>query len=184
MMIKKTILFTFVTFFVLVFSGSYANNNEKKINWMTIEEALKANETNPKKIFIDIYTDWCGWCKRLDANTFSNAQIIDYVNKNFHPVKLNAEQSEPIVFRGVTYENPRPGQSRSAHNFAIAITQGRLSYPSLAFMDENLNLITAVPGFKTPQQLEPWLAYITQEVYKTNPNFNEFSESFKGSISE
>ena len=147
-----------------------------------MEEALKANETSPKKIFINIYTDWCGWCKRLDANTFSHPEIIDYVNSNFHPVKLNAEQSEPIVFRGVTYENPRPGQPRSAHNFAIAITQGRLSYPSLAFMDGNLNLIISVPGFKTPQQLEPWLAYISQEVYKTNPDFNQFSETFKGSL--
>jgi len=181
-MIKKAFIVLFVTSSIFVFSSTFGNNPEKKIKWMSIEEAIKANETTPKKIFFDIYTDWCGWCKRMESITFSNPQIIDYINANFHPVKLNAEQSEPIVFRGVTYENSRPGQARSAHNFAIAVTQGRLSYPTIAFLDENLNLIISVPGFKTPQQLEPWLAFISQEVYKTNPNFNEFAESFKGTI--
>ncbi len=180
MKIKTYLLAVSVAIFVV--SDNYANSGEKKIIWMSIEEALKANETNPKKIFIDIYTDWCGWCKKLDANTFSHPEIVDYINANFHAVKLNAEQSAPIVFKGVTYENSRPGQPRSAHNFASAIMQGRLGYPSLAFMDENLNLITTVPGFKTPQQLEPWLAYINQEAYKTTPNFNQFSATFKGSI--
>ncbi len=177
----KTFLFVAVIA-ILSQSNGQANSGEKKIKWMSMEEALKANQTKPKKIFIDIYTDWCGWCKRLDANTFSHPQIIDYINDKFYAVKLNAEQSEPIVFKGTTFENPKPGQARSAHNFAIAITQGRLSYPSLAFIDQNLNLITAVPGYKTPQQLEPWLTFIYQEVYKTTPNFNQFSESFKGTI--
>jgi len=179
-MLKKISLLIVFASFSVVFSNSIANNNEKKINWVTIEEALELNEANPKKIFVDIYTDWCGWCKRLDANTFSNPVIIDYVNDNFYPVKLNAEQSEPIVFRGVTFENPKPGQRRSAHNFAIAITQGRLSYPSLAFIDENLNVIIALPGYKTPTQLEPWLVFISQEVYKDNPNYNDFAETFQG----
>ena len=47
----------------------------QKINWMSMEEALAAQEKQPKKIFMDVYTTWCGPCKLLDRNTFSDAQV-------------------------------------------------------------------------------------------------------------
>lgn len=157
---------------------------EAKINWLTIEEAQELHKKNPKKIFVDIYTDWCSWCKRMDAETFTHPVIVDYINKNFYAVKLNAEQTEPIVFKGVKYENERASQRRGAHNFAIAILQGRLSYPSVAFFDENLSLIYALPGFRNAQRMEPILVFFNEDVYKTNPNLDEFTASFQGRVTQ
>ena len=54
-----------------------AQDNAQKIKWMTFEEAVKLNETTPKKIFIDVYTDWCGWCKRMDQTTFRNEEVVN-----------------------------------------------------------------------------------------------------------
>ena len=78
-------------------------NENKEIEWMTITEAEKAAKKKPKKIMIDVYTDWCGWCKRMDASTFKNPVVASYVNKNYYAVKLNAERADSILFRGKNY---------------------------------------------------------------------------------
>ncbi len=157
-------------------------NKEGGINWISMEKAEQLVKENPKKVFIDIYTDWCGWCKRMDANTFSHPHIARYINDNFYAVKLNAEQSEPITFRGVEYVNENPDTRRSSHNFAVAILQGRMSYPSVAFFDEELNLITALPGYREPKQFEPILAFFNEDVFLSNPNLDEFIENFESKI--
>src|SRR3954463_14417926 len=79
------------------------SQDAKEIHWMTFKEALAKNEKAPKKIFIDVYTDWCGWCKKMDASTFTNDSIIQYMNKNFYAVKLDAETKDTIKYKGVDY---------------------------------------------------------------------------------
>ncbi len=179
-MIKTIIIFVSIFVFHL---NAFPHGNEKaQINWVSIEEAEKLAKQNPKKIFVDVYTDWCGWCKRMEANTFSHPYIIEYINKNFYAVKLNAEQEEPITFRGVEYINENPGERRSSHNFARALLQGRMSYPSVAFFDEELNLITALPGYRDPKAFEPILVFFNDDVFIEEPNLDEFISSFEGQI--
>src|SRR3954470_16372167 len=48
------------------------------LNWNQVQEKMK---TQPKKVWVDIYTDWCGWCKKMDATTFTNKELIKYMNK-------------------------------------------------------------------------------------------------------
>ncbi|MFT6716831.1 MAG: thiol:disulfide interchange protein, partial [Saprospiraceae bacterium] len=60
------------------------------IKWLTMEQAYKASRTLDKPIFIDVYTSWCGWCKRMDQTTFRDPVVANYINTNFYPVKFNA----------------------------------------------------------------------------------------------
>jgi thioredoxin-related protein len=180
-MTKLTIIITAIIFFMTT-NLSAGDNENQEINWMSMEEAEKLVQQNPKKIFVDIYTDWCGWCKRMDANTFSHPEIAAYINENFYAVKLNAEQSEPISFRGQQYVNENPTGRRSSHNFAKAVLQGRMSYPSVAFFDEQLNLITAIPGYREPKQFEPILVFFKEDHFTTQPNLEEFIKNFEGTI--
>lgn len=180
-MIKSIFLFlTIFTFSAMLYAGG--ENHDSQINWISIEEAEELTKETPKKIFVDVYTDWCGWCKRMEANTFSHPYIIDYINENFYAVKLNAEQDEPIVFRGVEYVNENPGGRRSTHNFAMALLQGRMSYPSVAFFDEELNLITAIPGYRDPKAFEPLLVFFHKDIFMDQPNLDEFISNFEGNI--
>ena len=84
----------------------------QKINWMTMNEALAAQKKEPKKIFMDVYTDWCGPCKLLDRNTFSNKKVINFINENYYAVKFNAEGTEEITYQDFTYTNPNYKEGR------------------------------------------------------------------------
>ena len=140
--------------------------NAQKINWITFEEAVKLNETAPKKIFIDMYTDWCGWCKKMDQTTFQNPEVIEYMNANYYAVKFNAERSDTIVFGGYTYINEGGMNGRrSTHQLAQALLQGRMSYPSYVFMNEKNQLITVAPGYMEAKDFLPVLKYIGTDAY-------------------
>lgn len=128
-----------------------AETTSSKIEWMTIEEAIAANEEAPKKLFIDVYTDWCHWCKVMDKKTFTDGEVIDYLNENFYPVKFNAEQKEPITFKGKTYEYTPAGR-RGVHLLAYALLNKQASYPSFVVLDEELNGVTILKGFQDKQK--------------------------------
>jgi thioredoxin-related protein len=159
----------------------------QKINWMTMNEALEAQKKTPKKIFMDVFTTWCGPCKLLDKNTFSNPDVIAYINKNYYAVKFNAEGTESITFEDFTYTNPNYQEGRkgrnSTHFFADALKLR--GYPSLVFFEENGKLIQAIPGYKTPQQLEIYLKMIFTDEYKnvgTAEAWQAYQQNFKGTF--
>ncbi len=132
-----------------------------QIAWMSFEEVEKKMKKNPKKIFVDVYTEWCGPCKMMDRNTFSNPDIAKYVNDNFYAVKFDAQHTEEIKFVGKTFANPnydhsRPKRSRNAtHQLSAAM--GVRAFPTIVFFNEKMEMMQAVPGYKTPQQLQPLL---------------------------
>jgi thioredoxin-related protein len=159
----------------------------QKINWMTMDEALAAQENEPKKIIMDVYTSWCGPCKLLDKNTFGNQTVADFINENYYPVKFNAEGPDEITYQDFTYTNPNYQPARKGRNathfFADALKLR--GYPSIVFFEENGTLIQAVPGYKTPQQLEIYLKMIANDDYKdlnTVESWQEYQNNFKGTF--
>jgi thioredoxin-related protein len=146
-----------------------------KIKWYTANEAFELQKKEPKKILMDVYTDWCGWCKRMDASTFTNPKVVDYLNKYYYCVKFNAEGKENVTFNEMNFIND--GQYGKSHSFAVAVLQGKMSYPSIAYFDEKAQLITAVAGYLTPEQILPILAYFGEDNYKTK-DFQTFSTEY------
>ena len=125
---------------------------QPEIQWLTWEEVTRRMEAAPRKIFVDIYTDWCGWCKVMDKKTFTDPAIQKYLKKNFHIVKFDAERKNPVPFKGKQYEWVAGGR-RGINQLALELLGSRLSYPTLVYLDENMNKITSSPGYKTPEQL-------------------------------
>ena len=125
--------------------------SNSKMKWYTIEEVQALNEKSPKPLLVDVYTDWCGWCKVMDKKTFSDAAIQEYIQENFYPVKFNAEQKSAIEFGGKTY-NFVPGGRRGHNELASYLLKGRLGYPSFAFLNSDYNHLHITVGFKNPEQ--------------------------------
>lgn len=161
----------------------------QEINWMTMNEALAAQKKTPKKIIMDVYTVWCGPCKLMDKNTFSNKKVIDYINENYYAVKFNAEGTEEITFDDFTYTNPNYQEGRKGRNathfFADALKLR--GYPSIVFFKDDGELIQAIPGYKSPQQLEIYLKMIASNDYLevvTAEAWQDYQENFKSTFKE
>ncbi len=178
---KKLLLFVF-----LIFSVSAIQAQE--IKWMSMNEALKAQKKNPKKIFVDAYTTWCGPCKMLDRNTFSNKDVIQYINKHFYAVKFNAEGNEVINFKDKVFKNPGYDPNKTGRNSVHEFTQamGVSAYPTMVFFDENAGFLTPVRGYLTPQKLEIFLKIFATDDYKkvkTDEEWKKYQEEFEGTFS-
>lgn len=162
----------------------------QQINWVTMDEALELQKKEPKKIFMDVYTNWCGPCKMLDKNTFQTKDVADYVNKHYYAVKFNAEGNDKVTYKGNTFGNPNYNPSRansrnSAHDFSRFLKVN--AYPTMVFFDEEANLISPLPGYLTPQQLELYLKLFNSNKYKdmtTQEQFNEYFKSFTPTFKE
>ncbi|HAN17427.1 MAG: hypothetical protein A2X13_09095 [Bacteroidetes bacterium GWC2_33_15] len=172
----KRITTTLIVFLAFLLSG-FAQ--ETAVKWYSIEEALELNKTTHKKIFIDVYTDWCGWCKKMETTTFTHPVIAKILNEDYYAVRFNAESNDTIYFSGQKFINE--GGNRKPHQLAIALLQGKMSYPSIAYMNENNQLLTAVPGYYAPDGLEPILKYFAMDAFKTQ-SFDNFKNSFKSEI--
>ncbi len=139
--------------------------NGETIKWMTFEEALAQNKKKPKKIFVDLYTDWCGWCKKMDAETFTDPEVVKYINKKYYAVKFNAEQKEPVTFKEQVFVNPNPEKSKSTHKLALALLKNEKLYPSYVILDNASDWIHKLKGYQTPDELIPVLTYYGDDHY-------------------
>ena len=166
----KAIKYFLSLFFIVTLSSWNSPKQVQvgKVEWLTFEEAIALHNENPKKLLIDLYTNWCGWCKVMDRETYSNARLSAYINENFYPVKFNAEQKEAVVFDGHTF-NFIPSGRRGVHELAAALTRNKLSYPTTVFMDEELQIIQPIAGYLKPNQMEPILNFIGGDYYKSVP---------------
>jgi len=125
---------------------------EAGLKWYDFENAMAVNKTAQKKVLVDVYTSWCGWCKVMDKKTFTDPEVVNYLNENFVLVKFNAEIKEPIEYKGQTYQFKKMGR-RGANGLAIQLLNGRLAYPSLVYLDADFNKLKTSPGYKTPEKL-------------------------------
>ena len=179
MLTYRKYLTSFILVFFLFTSVSFAQLSETKqegIKWMTFSQAVTKSQQQRKKVFIDFYTSWCGWCKKMDATTFVDPAIVAYMEKNFYSVKFNAETRDTIFFKDKAYIF-RP--EYKANEFAAQMLNGSMSYPTSVYLDEDLNEIGPVPGYLTAEQLLPVLKYFGEDIYKSKKWEDYLNETFK-----
>ncbi|HFA51788.1 MAG TPA: DUF255 domain-containing protein [Bacteroidetes bacterium] len=150
----------------LTFNTVKVQKHDGPINWMTWDEAVKANEKTGKKIFIDFYTNWCHWCKKMDSSTFSDPAVAEYINKNFYPVKFNAERKDDIVFKGTTFKY-QPGGRGGVHMLANELLNGHLGYPSYVYLTPEYERILISPGYKPVPDMKKELKFVAEDHYNT-----------------
>ncbi len=164
-----------------------ANLENKELVWFSVNEGIEQQAKHGKKLFIDVYTNWCGPCKWLDKNTFSHPVIQEKLAAYFIPVKFNAEGNDTIRFNGEVFVNQNPGAAprMSTHDFTpyIASTARGISYPTMVFLNEKLEMIQPLTGALAPRQLEPILEFIGADHYLTTP-WEDFLATYTYQIQE
>ncbi len=154
-------------YIMLLLAFVSGGENKGKVKWYSMQEALDLQKKAPKKILVDVYTDWCGWCKKMDKETFENEAVAKYMNANFYCVKFNAEGNDTIVFMGHKFVNKAYGKRHGTHQFTPVLLNGKISYPSYVFLSEQAKGITVVKGYQPVSLWMSYLRYVAKNKYKT-----------------
>ena len=133
-----------------------------EVKWYTLEEAITLSEKEPRKLFLDVMTVWCGWCKKMDREVFSQDDIVDILNSQYYAVRLDAQQKEDIEFKGETFKYEMYGQ-KGFNQFAVELLRGKMGFPSLVFLDKDFNLIQSLEGYHKADRLKLVLNYFGME---------------------
>ena len=174
-MIIKRLAFFCCSIFIL----SYLKAQTEKdglVKWLSIKEAQQKNKEVQKPFIIDIYTDWCGWCKHMMKTTYSNAGIANYINSNFYPVKFDAETKDTIEYNGKIYK-PTSKEPKTPHELAIKFLGTSLSYPSTMFVTNNFEYNLLSQGFIEDKKIEPLLIFMVENAWR-NSVYDEFNKHF------
>ncbi len=173
-------------FYFLIIIALILNPNSilgQEIEWMSMAEAQEAQKIEPKKIFMDVYTDWCGPCKLLDKNTFQNPDVSRYIIENYYAVKFNAEGVEEIKYYDQIFTNPSYDPNKTGRNSTHQFTQflGVKGYPTMVFFTENGDPIMPLTGYYKPKQIELFLKMIKQgdyQVFSKPEDFENYKKNF------
>ncbi|WP_088323743.1 thioredoxin family protein [Polaribacter tangerinus] len=171
---KKILTILTITF---VFYNTHAQD---KINWISFEKAIALNKKNPKPILVGIYAEWCGFCKKMDLQTYADKTIIKAINDNYYAVKLNGEEKKDIVYKNHTFKYQKKGK-KGFHELPVALMNGKLSYPTTVFFSKEGTKIQSVSGYLKKQKFEKVLAYFAEDAYK-NTKWKVFEKMYKGKL--
>ena len=128
-------------------------------------------------MLLNVYTEWCYWCKRMDESTFNRKELSMYVNENFYPVKFDAEQKGDIEFKDKVYKYVK-NSKRGYHEMAAELLNGRLSFPTLVFLNEQGEVIQSIVGYKDPAQFEQIVTYFAEDHYRKVP-WSTYKKSYR-----
>ncbi len=171
----KKILFAPIVFLIFNFTFSSHTPLQAQVKWHTIEEAAKAS-IGEKTYFIDFYTSWCGYCKKMDRETFTDPTVAKILNRYFYPVKFDAEGSNSFSWFGQTYNPAKAGRNRT-HEFA----RGLQGYPSFALIKADGTPMQVIPGFSSAKEFTVILWYFASGDYNLYP-FDKYQKIFDKDI--
>ena len=131
-----------ITLVLLLFNATFSvkGQSKEKINWISFNQLNDSLKTQPKKVFVDFYADWCLYCKEMNRTTFQDDLVIKELNENYYAVKMNIETEEEITFGGQTFVNKRAKKMNPVHEIALLLASRKnkpFSLPAYLVFNEN-----------------------------------------------
>jgi thioredoxin-related protein len=155
---KKFLTLAFISL-VLLSSVSCAGNKKEAAaggSWLPFDQAMQTAQQGGKFIVMDVYTDWCKWCKVMDEKTYADPAVAALMKESFVGVKLNAERGNKVTYKGTQYT-----EIELARNFNVS------GFPTTMFLESNGDVIGAIPGYIPPEEFVKILKYLSSGSYKT-----------------
>jgi len=138
-----------------VFSQKKATPAKTELRWTNLETAMKNAAEQDKPVMVDVYTDWCGWCKKMDKDVFNHPDVAEALDRMFTLAKVNGESRE-----SVTYKNQK------TDGFGIVQGFGIRGYPALIFLDSKGDMLTLIPGYVDAENFLPIVEFLGGKHYE------------------
>jgi len=166
--------------FLLILTGFSFTHKEpdlKNVNWISFQELEKKLETKDLPVIIDVYTDWCGWCKVMDQKTYGKSKVFNYLNQKFYAVKFNAESKEDVPWRGKIY---RYDHNRGIHSLALELIKRDMGFPNTVFVANKSSVPESFAGYMAPKEFQIYLTYYGDEKNRST-DFETYARNFRPS---
>jgi thioredoxin-related protein len=147
---------------LLMFATPVVAGGKKSVTWMAFSEGIVQAKQTKKKVLIDVYTDWCGWCKKMDVTTYGDEGVARYLTDHYVTVKLDAESSQKVHYQGTEYTEQE-----------LAAAFGISGFPSTVFLQADGEPITVFPGYADPRQFQTVISFIAEDHYLSK-SFDEY----------
>jgi thioredoxin-related protein len=163
--------------------------SSKEVNWVSYDKGLEVAKKENKHLVVDFYTTWCGWCKKMDKDTYTNSGVKRLLSEDYVTVKLNAESAKNLNLdrgtalrlfqRDSTLIKPFLKSSSLSHHFfterQVANAYGVTGYPTTCFLKPNGENIACVPGYLAPEHFSNILSYMKDKAYEKNQSLNDYN---------
>jgi len=136
--------------------SSKAKSSSAELVWYRYDQGLQKARVEKKPILVDFYTDWCGWCKKMDKDTYANQEIIRLLNDKFIAVKINAESKNPLDLQDK--DGKKKTEAQIAREFSVS------AYPVTWFLRPTGEQIAPLPGYRGPSDFLPILTLVSDFV--------------------
>ena len=160
---KASLTLGFIVLALFVSQGISAESSTGKIKWHGFDDGLKLADSNKKYAFVEVYTDWCSYCKMMEEVTFQDASVLKELKKDFVSIKLNAESETALKWQGQDYTQK-----------SLADTWGVYSFPTLLFLKANGDIVGTFPSYAEPDLMQKLLRYISSGARERNVAFEDF----------
>ena len=142
--------------------SSAMGSGQPSFAWHSFNEAMAQARNAKKLVLLDVYTDWCGYCKKMDREVYADSAVGAFIGERYVASKMNPEKSGTITYKGESY---------TQREFAQAL--GINGYPATVFFNTDGEIITVVPGYLPARDFGPLLRFIADGHYKTT-SWEEF----------
>jgi len=171
----KGIKLILILFLISLSSAKVTVSKHDKLEWMNMDELNVKKKSESKPVLIDLYTNWCYWCKVMDKKTYNNSKVVSYISEHFYPVKFDAESKEVIKWKNIDYNY---NETYKVNDFTLYITNGQPGFPTTVIVPDEKSDPIAIAGFLEPKELEPILKYFGEGAYKKQ-DYSTFKSTFK-----
>jgi thioredoxin-related protein len=134
---------------------SEKKEDNKEIRWMSYDVGLEKAKANQKHVFIDFTAKWCGWCKKMDSETFSKPEVIQMINDNFIPVRVDGDSKRELDIDGYKVTE----QNLTRYDFGVR------GFPAFWFLKPDGTKLGMINGYRNADYMMEALAFVKDHKY-------------------
>lgn len=143
-----------------------ARASSARVAWRAWDEGLAEALAAGRPVLVDVYTDWCGWCRRMERDVYGRPEVRAYLDAHYVPVKLNAESPQAASYRG-----------RRHTQQSIAAELGVTGYPTTLFLKPNGEHLVKAPGYLPADRFLLVLRFVAEGHFENGVSFDAFAKS-------